>query len=281
MRIAVIQYCPEVGQVMENAEKMVRLLKEAADGGAELAIFPEAALTGYTTENVESLALFTVDIPVYTIRKESERLNIAVCFGYIEKNEEGIFLTQELYSQGKSAFYHKTHLGTKEQEVFQAGDTFPLFQLPRPGRDKIFNPETETEEDAPSICCAIQLCWESHIPEISAIQRKNGVELIMVPYACGMTGESSLDNWSVHLPARASDQGVFVATCNLVFCKDGEYSGGGSAIYDPKGKRLGAYSGTDDHVLICDIAGPLPRELPEGDMHSISYFERKRVELFR
>ena len=276
MRIAVIQFCPVVGQVMENAEKMVRLLQEAADGGAELALFPEASLTGYTTEAAKERALFTVDIPVYTIRKESERLNIAVCFGYIEQNEQGLFLTQELYSRGQSTFYHKTHLGTKEKEVFTEGDTFPLIQVPRPSHE-----QAADQEEEQTTCCAIQLCWESHIPEISAVQREHGVELILVPYASGMSGENGLDNWSVHLPARASDQGVFVAACNLLYCKDGVYSGGGLAIYDPKGKRLGAYSGTDEHVLICDIAGPLPRELPEGDMHSISYFDRKRVELFQ
>ena len=48
---------------------------------------------------------------------------------------------------------------------------------------------------------------------------------------------------------------------------------------DAKGKLIAGYSGTDEHLMLCGIGGPLPRETGD-DMHSISYFDRIRPELF-
>ncbi len=127
----------------------------------------------------------------------------------------------------------------------------------------------------------MQLCWESHIPEISALERSRGAELLLVPYASAMTGGRCRKHWMVHLPARASDNGAFVAACNLPFpAENGALRGGGMAVFDPKGNCVASYYGTEDHMLLCALSGPLPRELPPGDMHNISYFDRKRTELF-
>ena len=95
-----------------------------------------------------------------------------------------------------------------------------------------------------------------------------------------MSGEKCAENWA-HLPARASDNGVFAAACNLLFQGPDGVRGGGLAVFDPKGRRIAAYFGTDEHMLLCDIGGPLPRDSDDTDMHAISYFDRKRTEFFR
>ena len=262
IKVAAVQLFPE-RRAEDTAGKHLRFLRQAAKAGAALVVFPECSLTGYAADAGVLRPLSASDELIRALEAESDRLGTAVCFGFVERDEPRPHITQELYFRGGRALYRKTHLGTREEAVFAPGDAFPVLAAPRPA--------------------GMQLCWETHIPEISAALRRQGAELLLTPYASGMSGEKCRDNWAVQLPARASDNGAFVIACNLLFPPRAGESvprGGGIAVYDPKGGRLASYFGTEERLLLCDLAGPLPRELPAGDMHAISYFDRVRRELF-
>ena len=258
--IALCQFLPG-GDAGQNAAAICRMMRDAAARGAALALFPECSLTGYSVERAAALALRRTSEPVQAVEAQCRESGIAACFGYLERVDGGLAITQELYAGGQATYYRKTHLGTREAAVFQAGNDFPVAEAP--------------------LKTGMQLCWESHIPEISALYRGRGAEVLLVPYASAMSGETCRQNWMVHLPARASDNGVFVAACNLPFpAENGAVRGGGMAVCDPKGRCIAEYYGTEEQMLLCTLSGPLPRELPPGDMHTISYFDRKRTELF-
>ena len=258
--IALGQFLP-CGDPEGNAMILCRTLRQAAARGAELVLFPECCLTGYSVDDAASLAVERTSDPVRAVEKECEALCVTACFGYMERTGNGLTITQELFGGGQATIYRKTHLGDREAAVFHAGNAFPVAETP--------------------LAAGMQLCWESHIPEISALERRRGAELLLIPYASAMSGEQCRRHWMVHLPARASDNGAFVAACNLLFPeKDGIPRGGGIAVFDPKGNCIASHYGTEDHLLLCTLSGPLPRELPPGDMHNISYFDRKRTELF-
>ena len=258
--IALGQFLPD-GDPERNAATICRMLRDAAMQGAELMLFPECSLTGYSVENAAALALEGTSAPVRAVEAQCRAETVTACFGYIERTESGLAITQELFDGAQATLYRKTHLGSREQAVFRAGDVFPVAEKP--------------------LKTGMQLCWESHIPEISALERGRGAELLLVPYASAMHGEQCRRHWMVHLPARASDNGLFLAACNLPFpARNGVPGGGGMAVFDPKGACAASYFGAEEHTLLCTLSGPLPRELPPGDMHAISYFDRKRTELF-
>ena len=262
-RIAIVQVKPEINALEKNTQKLLDFLEQAVRGEASLVVFPECSLTGYSTKDARDLAIDPENEAVLKIREYCCEHRIAACFGYVLKEGDNLYIAQELFSGEQSICYRKTHLGSKEQQVFTAGECFPVLKAP--------------------LTTGMQLCWESHIPEISASERKQGAELLLVPYASMMSGERCSENWSVHLPARASDNGCFLAACNLLFDPEEEgkpYRGGGLAVYDPKGRKIAEYFGTEEKMILCDLEGVLPREIPEGDMHNISYFDRKREELF-
>lgn len=258
--IALGQFLPG-GDPEQNAAAICRMLRDAAAQGAELALFPECCLTGYSVDRASSLSVGRTDAPVQAVEAECRALGVTACFGYVERTDGGLSITQELFDGERATVYRKTHLGSRETAVFHAGNGFPVAETP--------------------LKTGMQLCWESHIPEISALERSRGAELLLVPYASAMSGEQCRRRWMVHLPARASDNGAFVAACNLPFpAENGARRGGGMAVFDPKGECIASYYGTEEHMLLCTLSGPLPRELPPGDMHGISYFDRKRTELF-
>ena len=260
LKAAAAQIRPDKNDPEGNAKKHIAFMEKAKDEGAQLLLFPECSLTGYASKGAEELALPVDSEYIKSIEKASDELGLAVCFGYIEKRDGGLSICQEIYSEHKKTLYRKTHLGLSEQLYFEEGSSFPVCEIK-------------------GVRIGMQLCWESHIPQISACYRKQGAELLLFPYASGMSGEKCRENWSVHLPARASDNGCFALACNLL----SEEKGGGTAFYDPKGKLISSYFGNEERMLFCETGGTLPRELfekGEETMHSISYFDRAR-DIFR
>ena len=286
LTIALAQICPVPGGASANAEKIKAYMKEAADKNAALAVFPECSLTGYAPDRAAELALSIGAGPVSAVEAAAEKLGIAVCFGFIEKFGDKLYISQELYCVGERTVYRKTHPGSREALFFEAGNEFPISHGP--------------------VDCGMQLCWESHIPEISAEYRKQGAQMLLFPYASGMSGERCKENWQVHLPARASDNGCFAAACNLLTSNaenvgtgvrqtgstgsktSEDLRGGGLAVWDPKGRLIAQYFGTEETLITAEIGGELPRErflkeqqgLAEHDMHTLSYFDLKRGDLF-
>ncbi len=268
--IALVQFRPEPGSSDKNAEKMNEYIRSAKNKNADLVVFPECSLTGYFPEKAAEFAV-QADCPAAKkVEDLAAELKIAVCFGYMESvpaeepdepaGSRSFTITQEIFSGGTRTLYRKTHLASREEAVFKPGNAFPIAGIA-------------------GIAAGMQLCWESRIPQISAAYRKQGAQLLLFPYASGMSGEKCLENWSVHLPARASDNGCFAAACNLI----SHDKGGGMAVWDPKGRIIAQYWGKDENMLLCSIGGKLPREIfAEGceDMHSISYFDKMRSELF-
>ncbi len=262
LKLAAVTMMPSFG-----AEKTAGLMREAAEASAELVLFPECSLTGYEPDKAAELSVGSDDCEsAVKVRKTADELGIAVCFGYMERLGDKLYITQELYSAGESVIYRKTHLGSHEKEVFSEGDSFPIADISVSGG---------------TVRIGIQLCWESHIPEISGTYREKGAEVLLFPYASGMSGERCRENWMVHLPARASDNGCFIAACNLLLERGDEIKGGGAAVWDHKGKVIAEDFSSCESIIYADIGGILPRELPAGDMHNISYFDRVRRELFK
>ena len=267
IRTALVQLRPMPGRTSENTEKTAEFLKKAASEGAELAVFPECSLTGYAPDRAAEYALSPDDESIRAVEELYSRFGISACFGYMERQGDKLFIAQELCSAGKRSVYRKTHLGSKESLYFEQGSVFPKASLQK------------------GMSCGMQLCWESHIPQISAKYRAQGCQLLLFPYASPMSGGKCLENWSIHLPARASDNGCFALAANLLFT---DARGGGLAVWDPKGKLIAKDFSSDETVLFCTLGGELPRErsqkiqkgLAKEDMHFISYFDKARSELF-
>jgi len=303
IKTALVQLCPVPGETEKNAEKMAGYMRAAKEKNAGLVIFPECCLTGYAPDRADTDALDLSCSLIQGLEELADRLEIAVCFGFAERSAgldgERFYISQELYCRGERTIYRKTHLGSREEKYFSAAGC-------------------ESQADAPfplarieGIKAGMQLCWESHIPQISAEYRKQGAQLLIFPYASGMSGQVCRDNWSVQLPARASDNGCFAAACNLITAvrpgiracgQTGRQAaedpgsqdpqslrGGGLAVWDPKGRLIAGCFDTREQMLLCDIGGQLPREhwekmqqgLERPDMHQISYFDKVRTELFK
>lgn len=259
IRLTLVQMRSVVGDAPSNLEVMESFVSSS---DSDIVCFPEMCLSGYTTSDPGRYSLDPEDPSVSRVHDLADDTGTAIVFGYME-GPGAPFLRQEIAGcSSDTAYYRKTHLGLAESKVFQPGDSLPVFPVK-------------------GIVAGIQLCIESHIPDISRTYRAKGAELILMPFANGNSGEKRRSVWYSYLPARASDNGLFVTACSAVGDNGlGAVFGGGMIALDPKGTVIGEYYGTDVHSMTVDIGGRLPRDGPEN-MSNISYFDRRRPELYR
>lgn len=280
MKAAAVSLNPAAGQPLENAEVMCRYLDRAAADGCQLVVFPEAALTGYGVENAASLAIHRTDPAIFRLCRHALKRRLICAFGFIEKDDAGrLYLSCAMVDGTEAVIYRKCHLGFRERTVFTPGSTIPVFR----GQGAVLG---------------ASICMEAHIPELHTVLRKQGAEIVLMPYASGMSGDVCRRHWMRILPARASDNGVFVIACNLVRPSrqkavsamnslPGSHAGGtpslvggGIMILDPKGEIMAEEYRPGESYLTASLPGILPRDLPDGDMHAISYFDRRRPDLY-
>ena len=285
LRVAVVQMASIVGDARGNSAKMRGYVVEAAAHGAQMVCFPEACLTGYSARDAAEIAVSREFEAVKTLSADALHQGIVVSFGLVEKADEGTaeepgqtakpFVTHIVTDGTIRLVYRKTHLGTTEVDAFSAGDEQPVAQVA-------------------GACVGVQLCWESHFPELSSTLRAKGAEVLLVPFASGIGGSRRRESWLRFLPARANDTGSYVIACNALKVAGGNgvsretsalepdgrlISGGGILVLDPRGNIVGEFFEPREQMIICDLDATLPRNTPER-MGDLSYFDRRRPELY-
>jgi len=261
VKVTLVQMNHIAGDPEGNLRRMEKHILEHSD--SDIICFPEMCLSGYTTDGPERFALNPDHPCIQKVHSLAKEHNIAIVFGYLEENGLRSFMRQEI-ADGTDVpkYYRKTHLGRAESEVFTPGDSLPVF-------------------DVRGVCTGIQLCVESHIPDICQTYRSKGAELVLMPFSNGISGERRKKVWHSYMPARASDNGMYVLGCSAVGDNGlGAVFGGGLIAINPKGNIIDEYYGTDEHTMTIEIGGKLPRDGPET-MSNISYFDRRRPELYR
>jgi len=221
MKVAAIAFHSRVGELEHNLSATKALLCQLANAGVELALFPELSLSGYTKEVPVLKRLQSYQPTVLQdLVHLSEELDMGFAVGFPEELAGHFYIAHWVFYKGALLGVHrKTHLGPSEQEVFTAGHSIDVFSM---GKMKI----------------GIQLCYESHFPEISYAQAKQGAD--MLAYAFASPRETSAEKgarFQRFLPARAYDNGCYVLACNLA--QAGVLSCPPLAmVCDPKGKIL-------------------------------------------
>ncbi|MBP6021293.1 MAG: hypothetical protein KA502_01720 [Candidatus Methanomethylophilaceae archaeon] len=256
LKVAMVQMRSEIGAAPSNLGKMAGILRAAVAAKADVVCFPEASLTGYTTEDPSRFAFGLDDYPVREMIAMASSSGSAVSFGLIEA---GPYITQVTVSGEDVSVYRKTHLGGRERKVFLQGDEIPVL---RTGKAVI----------------GVQLCWESHMPEVSTTLRNRGAELILNPHSSWVPTERRREVWLKYLPARAYDNGVYFCACNALH--GGDSACGGAIVFDRMGDVVAEDFGGAESILLADLkAEPDPGAYPDK-MSEAEYFLRRRPDIY-
>ncbi len=233
----------------KNAAKIAQFTGDAADQGAKLVVFPEAALQGYMYGINQEMA---TDELRYHYR-EAEPLNgptvlriaaiarerdIHIIFGMVELAGAVLYDTAALcLPDGSVKGFRKVHRGGSELHIFEAG--------------------TRVEPVSTSVATmGINICYDMCFPEIARMHALKGAELIVFPSAwpCPDGADETdprLMPYILFPRARAWENQCYVITSNVVGSADiGSVSYyGHSRIIDPLGQVIADTGGREGMVV--------------------------------
>ena len=231
IKIALAQINTRLGDLSSNLENHLSIANEAVKNKADLLVFPELSLTGYSLQDlVPQVAIQTaVDDPIFAkLLKASLEIDMVV--GFVEEDSRHLFYISAAYlSQGKIIHIHrKVHLPTygifDEKRFFASGDKFHAFDT-RFGRVGLLICEDFWHVSSP------YLLWQ------------DGADIFLMQSASpgrGVTDENigSADWVETINKAYAGLFTAFFAHANRVGFEDGLYFWGGATLFDPDGKLI-------------------------------------------
>ena len=238
LRIALAQIDTVVGDLRGNAERIGASLRDAREGGAELVLLPELAVTGYPPEDLLLKEHFLRDAraALESVARQAE--GIVAVVGFPERAEDVFNSIAVLADGGIQAVYRKTRLWNygvaDEERYFQAGDGGAVFDL---GDVRI----------------GLTICEDLWVPGAPASDEALAGAALIVnasssPYQRGKGIERER-----MLAQRARDNLCAVAFCNQVGGQDELVFDGHSVVVDHEGRVLARAPQFEEALLIADV----------------------------
>jgi predicted amidohydrolase len=240
IKVALAQISCKRGDKAQNIRKIEREVTKAKQQGAELVVFPELSLTGYTMrDQIYELAETIPGHSTTVLEKLAKKTGTYIVFGMpelSEKSQATIYNAAVLVGpDGFIGKYRKMYLPT--HSVFEEKRYF------RPGyQTAVF--ETELGK------IGLIICYDIFFPEVSRLTRLKGARLIVCISASPATRRTFFETLTV---ARAIENTAFLAYVNLVGIEDGLQFWGGSRLVGPNGKTLVQAKYDEEDLVIGEI----------------------------
>jgi predicted amidohydrolase len=217
-----------------------RLVREAADAGAELVVLPEKWTVLGTGDQLTAGAQPLEGPAVEWARSAAGELGIDLVAGSIVERVPGQVKTSNtsvhVGPDGElRATYRKLHMFDVEVD----GTVYEESEHEQPGDEVI------TSELADGTKLGMTICYDLRFPEL---YRRLDAEVISVPSA--FTLATTRDHWEILLRARAIENQCFIVAPNQIGEHPGGYrSGGRSMIVDPWGLVLACAPDTETAIV--------------------------------
>jgi predicted amidohydrolase len=265
LKIAAVCMHSETGRIQENLEKTAFHVSKAAEAGAHIVCFPELSITGYTLEDpMKVYGEQEPDFAVQNIVDMARSAGVIIIAGLVERSlKDKPYISQIVAGPwGLDGVYRKTHLSPPEVEQYRPGQEMPVYM-------------------SHEVTFGVQLCYESHFPEISTVMALKGAEILFLPHASPRgTPAEKMESWLRHMPSRAFDNGLYVVACNQVAEKGENLPFPGVALaIGPDGRLLDSYSGLKERMMVVELSAGF---LEEVRGHRMKYFmPYRRPELYK
>jgi len=246
MKVALAQISPHLGNLRKNLDLHFQSIEKAKKKKADLLIFPELSLTGYTLmDMVDEVSLEPGKNPIFKELKAASR-EISLVVGFVEEMEKGLFYNSAAFlSKGKILHIHR--------KVFLP--TFGMFDEAR------FYAQGKNLHTFPTPFgkAGMMICRDFLSYGASYLLFAGGAEIIIVISAApgrGTTLEESYETsrmWEIMGETISRFSTVFLIYCNRVGFEDGKHFAGGSFIFNPAGEMIARAAYVDKDFLFYEI----------------------------
>jgi predicted amidohydrolase len=239
VRVCGVQTDPRLGEPEANAGLICDRMSEAASEGAQLVVFPEAALTGYVFETRKEAVDGAVDAAspaVRRVRDACRELGVWSVFGAIERATD---------PSGPDRLYNTAFLCTPAGELHRYRKVHTLCL----GVDRFTTPGDEGFRvwELPFGRIGLNICYDGSFPESARVLKLLGAQLIVLP-----TNWPELYLKTEQIRLRALENHVYYLAVNRVGTERGVTFPGGSIAAGPRGELL-AEQGADPVSFVVEM----------------------------
>jgi nitrilase len=264
-RAAVVQAAAVGFDLEAGLDKVALLAERASDGGARLAVFPEAFLPGYprgvtfgavlgdrTPEGRDHFRRYwdaSLDVPGPAVERLASIAgdhDLHLVIGVVERDGGTLYCTVLFFSPAGYLGKHRKLMPTGTERLvwgFGDGSTMPVFDTPL-GR------------------LGAVICWENYMPLLRMAMYGKGIQIYCAPTADGR------ETWLATMRHVALEGRCFVLSCNqftrlrdlpsdipnaLASHPDDVVNLGGSCIIDPLGRVLAGPAADGEQILFADL----------------------------
>lgn len=255
IRIAAVICNSPVNNTVNNLESMAKWIKASKKEDAAIVCFPEMSVTGYSNhKDIKSIAEPVPGPSTQYMLDLAASEEIVILAGIAERDAKNRIFASHLVIEpnGFIGVYRKLHIAPPERNIFTPGNHIPLFKTH-------------------DITFGIQLCYDAHFPELSTYMAAKGADLIFIPHASPRgTATDKYKSWMRHLPARAYDNGLFVAACNQIGKnKKGLTFPGLALLINPSGEVIKKHLADNESMMVADLKA---EDLDWVRHHKMRYF---------
>jgi (R)-amidase len=240
IKLALAQISSKREDKRANLQKMESLTFKAKEQGADLAIFPELALSGYVIKDQFYELAETIPGPtVEAVETLAKKSGMHIIFGMTElseKTQATVFNTAVFVGpKGLIGKYRKMYLPThsvfEEKRYFRPGYETAAFQ---------------TDLGNIGLC----ICYDIFFPEVIRLTRLKGAQLIVCISASPAVRRSYFETLTC---ARAIENTAYLAYVNLAGIQDGLQFWGGSRLVNPSGDVVAKATYDEEDFVICEV----------------------------
>lgn len=248
--VALAQVAPRLGDLDHNLGRHQALIREAADQGAHLVIFPELSVTGYFLKDLVPEVALRLDSPELALLATAcGRVDALV--GCVLESDDARFYNASVYLSGGQVHHvhRKVYLPTyglfDELRYFAAGDRFRAFEAP-----------VITAAPHRRWRAGILACEDMWHPTAPALLARQGVDAFFCPSSSPGRGVGrgmalgSERSYDAMTRTYAQLFTAYVVYCNRVGCEDGVGFWGGSRVVGPDGQLLTDPAGRDEALVL-------------------------------
>ncbi|MDD3493253.1 MAG: carbon-nitrogen hydrolase family protein [Candidatus Thermoplasmatota archaeon] len=235
MRLCLTNVKPSIANKKKNLKKMEKTL---GDEQAEMFVFGELCLTGYTCRDEFRDLAEPLDGPsVQAVGDMAREHHCSVVFGMPLRERPGLIFNAAVLvnPDGSARAYRKSFLPNfgpfEERFYFTPGHQLPVFSTPL---------------GTVGLC----ICYDLFFPELVKGLALGGADLVVCISA---SPTMSQDFFEAILPARAIENTVFMAYANLVGTQESLDFWGGSQVYGPQGRLIKKGDYMKEGSIVADL----------------------------
>lgn len=247
MKVAVAQITSVLGDLERNIDHHLEYCEKAIKSKADLIVFPELSLTGYSVKDINFSISQELDKTKALDRLKAISKKISVVCGIIEEDENyAIYNSAIFISDGKIIFTHRKVY----PPTYGLFEEFRYFSRGKECRTH----ETKFGKMGLLVC---EDLWHLSLPYTLAMDGAQIITGIAASPTRLATDHDKFRNYEINSEQHRAFARIL--SCYLIFCnrvgyEDGVNFWGGSEVVDPFGNVIAAAKLFDEDIIYADIS---------------------------